>query len=163
MEAIMSDDFDRVVPLDELPDFEVAEGDPDVRGWEVLASDGTRIGEVDDLLIDTDAMKVRYLDVDLTSDFDAGEDRHILVPIGYARLDDRDDRVIVDELSGADIATLPVYDHSPLTREYEADLRSRYDRGGVSVREDADFYASDLYDPDRFYSARRQSRGNPLA
>ena len=78
---------DRVVPLDELDDYQVSEGDPDVRGWDVIASDGRKIGEVDELLVDTQAMKVRYLDVDLSDEVIAnagGEDRHVLIPIGYA-------------------------------------------------------------------------------
>ena len=87
-------DMDRVVPLGQLDDFRVAEGDPDGRGWEVLASDGRKIGEVDELLVDTAAMKVRYLDVDLDVDdvvLSGGHDRHVLIPIGYARLErDRD-------------------------------------------------------------------------
>lgn len=158
----MTDAIDRVVPLDEMDDFEVKEGDPDVRGWKVLGSDGRKIGEVDNLLVDRTAMKVRYLDVDL--DDDGGEDRHILVPIGYARLDEEDDRVFVDGLSSTDVAALPAYDHSPVTREYEASVRSRFDRGftGATATE-PDFYASDLYDADRFYSARRGTGGNPLA
>lgn len=159
----MSDAIDRVVPLDQLDDFKVAEGDPDVRGWEVQAADGRRIGEVDDLLIDTGARKVRYLDVDLADDFAAGEDRHILVPIGYARLDESDDRVLVDSLTSSELATMPVYDHAPLTREYETDLRGRFDRDSVQRSTDSDFYASDLYDSDRFYSSRRANRSNPLA
>lgn len=154
----MGDAIDRVVPLDQLDDFQVAEGDPDVRGWEVRAADGRRIGEVDNLLIDTEAMKVRYLDVDLND-----HDRHILVPIGYARLDESEDHVFVDSLTSEGLATLPVYDHQPLTREYEAALRGHYDRSDTVTSTGADFYASDLYDADRFYSSRRGDRGNPLA
>ncbi len=160
----MSDAMDRVVPLDELDDFEVAEGDPDVRGWRVLAADGRPIGEVDNLLVDTGAMKVRYLDVDLEDDVDGGGDRHILVPIGFARLDEAEDRVFVDSLTSLELRSMPVYDHGPLTREYETDLRGRFDRGfGTTGESGSDFYASDLYDSDRFYSSRRGSRENPMA
>lgn len=160
----MNDPIDRVVPLDQLDDFEVAEGDPDVRGWEVLASDGRRIGEVDDLLIDVSAMKVRYLDVDLEGDLvGEGGDRHILIPIGYARLDESDDHIFVDSLSSTELRTMPVYDHAPLTREYETSVRQQFDRGYTETPLDRDFYASDLYDADRFYSARRADRENPLA
>lgn len=160
----MDDALDRVVPLDQLNDFEIADGDPDIRGWEVHSADGRRIGQVDDLLVDRLAMKVRYLDVDLEEDVDgAGEDRHILVPIGYARLDEEEDRVMVDALSREDLAAMPLYDHAPLTREYETGLRSRYDRGEIDRTGSDDFYASDLYDTDRFYGSRRESRGNPLA
>ncbi|MEW5930507.1 MAG: DUF2382 domain-containing protein [Gemmatimonadota bacterium] len=151
--------FDRVAPLDRLDDFKVADGDPDVRGWGVIASDGRQVGEVDQLLVDTAAMKVRYLDVDLDDGMTAGADRHVLVPIGYARLDEGSSRVIVDTLAGADIAALPTYTHGPVTRDVETDLRSRFD-AGYRAREgdDADFYAHDLYDDDRFFSGRSGER-----
>jgi hypothetical protein len=49
----------------ELHGFEVAEGDPDVRGWEVVARDGRRIGEVEELLVDGEDRSIRYLEVRL--------------------------------------------------------------------------------------------------
>lgn len=55
----------RVAPLRNLRGYRVAEGDPDVRGWEVVGGDRRRIGTVDDLLVDTPEGKVRYLDVQL--------------------------------------------------------------------------------------------------
>lgn len=164
----MNDDLDRVVPLDQLDDFKVAEGDPDVRGWEVVASDGRKIGEVDQLLVDTAAMKVRYLDVDLDEAMIAetreASERHVLIPIGYARLDEGSDRVIVDNLASSDLAGLPEYTHGPITRDFESDLRTRFDRGHVEgaaeagTARDRDFYAHDLYDENRFYGARRPGR-----
>lgn len=164
MEGTMNDDLERVVPIGQLPDFEVAEGHPDVRGWEVRSADGRAIGEVDDLLIDTAAMKVRYLDVDLDDEVaPGGKDRHILLPIGYARLDREEDCIHVDELRSSDIAGLPMYNHEPLSREYENELRGRFDREHTGLHADPNFYASDLYDADRFYSPRRESKGNPLA
>ena len=160
----MKDDLDRVVPIGELPDYEVAEGHPDVRGWEVRGADGRVIGEVDDLLVDKSAMKVRYLDVDLDDEIaPGGGDRHIRLPIGYARLDREADCVHVDELRSAEVANLPRYDHTPLSREYETELRGHLDRGYTGGHADPNFYGSDLYDADRFYSPRRESKGNPLA
>lgn len=55
----------RVTPLRNLNRYRIAEGDPDVRGWEVVGGDGRRIGSVNDLLVDTAEGKVRYLDVQL--------------------------------------------------------------------------------------------------
>jgi sporulation protein YlmC with PRC-barrel domain len=128
----MTDDMNRIVPLDELDDFKVADGDPDVRGWDVVTADGRRIGEVDNLLIDTGAMKVRYLDIDLDDEaLELEGERHVLVPIGYARLDDDDDRVIVDELQASQLRGLPEYTHGPLTRDYETTLRRSLDPGSV--------------------------------
>ena len=150
----MADATDRVVPLDDLDDFKVAEGDPDVRGWEVIASDGRKIGEVDQLLVDTAAMKVRYLDVDLDDDLlDTDEDRHVLIPIGYARLDEEHDRIHVDEMASNQVTGVPVYTHEPLTREYEVTVARSYDPAYTAGG--SDLYTHRLYDEDRFYAARR--------
>lgn len=157
----MAEINDRIVPLDELDDFEVAEGDPDVRGWEVLGADGRKIGAVEELLVDTAAMKVRYLEVDLddgVNDAGANEERHILIPIGYARLDEADDRIYVDELDSTRLAGIPTYSHGPITRDYEMSVVQRYNPGYTAAG--SDLYDLDLYDESRFYGARRE---NPLA
>ena len=46
-------------------DYEVAQGEPDVRGWDVVLGSDDVVGKVDDLINDRSAGKVRYLDVDL--------------------------------------------------------------------------------------------------
>jgi photosynthetic reaction center H subunit len=146
---------DRIVPLDELKDFKVAEGDPDVRGWEVLSADGRKIGDVDNLLVDTAAMKVRYLDVDIDDEhITDGTDRHILIPIGYARLDESDDQIFVDSLNTANLSQIPAYRHELLTREYETDLRQHFDSDFTGTT-GTDFYSHDLYNQDRFFGNRR--------
>lgn len=122
-------DMDRVVPLGQLDDFKVADGDPDVRGWEVLASDGRKIGEVDELLVDTAAMKVRYLDVDVEAGTGGGHDRHVLIPIGYARLDGDHDRVMLDSVASSELGGIPSYDQGPLTRDFETSLRRSFSAG----------------------------------
>ncbi len=73
-------------------DLAVADGEPDVRGWTVISSDGREIGDVDDLIVDTDAMKVRYVQVDV--DDDAASD-DVFVPIGQADLDRERKRVVL--------------------------------------------------------------------
>lgn len=121
-------DMDRVVPLGRLNDYKVAEGDPDVRGWEVMASDGRKIGQVEELLVDTTAMKVRYLEVDVDNTLmaDAG-DRHVLIPIGYARLERERDSITVDALSSTDLQAIPAYDRGTgVTREHETAVRDHF-------------------------------------
>src|SRR5215217_3464714 len=51
--------------LSKTSDYEVAPNETDVRGWSVVGRDGSSIGKVDDLLIDTSRMKVAQLDVDV--------------------------------------------------------------------------------------------------
>jgi PRC-barrel domain protein len=55
----------RILPLARLNDARLPESEPDPRGWEVFGSDGAKVGEVDDLLVDADSHVVHYLDVDL--------------------------------------------------------------------------------------------------
>ncbi|HET7460641.1 MAG TPA: PRC-barrel domain-containing protein [Longimicrobium sp.] len=167
-----SDDLDRVVPMDDLDDFRVAGDAPDPRGWEVVAADGRRIGEVDELLVDTGAMKVRYLDVDVDDEVSAEPDRHVLVPIGYARLDRDHDRVIVDQLSSADLRAIPAYRHGPITRDFETSVRDSWrarpaqpaapagrptgDAMRAEARDD-DFYGGEQFDETHFWAARRST------
>ena len=156
-----------VVPLKELKDFQVAKGDPDVRGWEVLSNDGRRIGKVDDLLVDTAAMRVRYLDIDLDDDLrnlaqggtgPGTKSDNILIPIGSAQLHEKDDRVTVDLLHSL-VTGIPGYDRSTFNREYETNLRRHFDRDyQPDPARDRDFYESDLYNDSRFFGTRRPRR-----
>lgn len=110
-------------PLSELHDFRVVDGEPDIRGWHVLDMDGGKTGKVHDLLVDTAAMKVRYMDVEVAKALlDDDEHRHILVPIGMARLDDDNDEVRLSQLSQAQLLTMPEYQHKPLGREQERNM-----------------------------------------
>jgi hypothetical protein len=73
---------ERLVSLSSLDSWKVAEGDPDIRGWEVRTVSGRQLGVVSDLLIDSDAGEVVMLDVDLP-----GTDRHTFVPIRVVQID----------------------------------------------------------------------------
>ncbi len=104
------DSTPRLARLDDLDDFEVADGEPDPRGWDVKTADGTKIGEVASLVADTAAMEVRYLDVELDRKaMGLKEDRHVLVPIGTARLDDSEDEVRLLTLTIAQVTAMPPY------------------------------------------------------
>lgn len=151
----MSGINERIIPLDELDSFEVAEGDPDVRGWHVYAGDGVRVGEVDELLVDTQALKVRYLDVELEEDEGAREERHVLIPVGFARLHETDDHILVDALDSAALTELPAYAQEPLTRDFEAAVLSRFRATPSPPAPADDPYAGDVYDQEKLYGSRR--------
>lgn len=109
--------------MSELKDFEISPNDPDVRGWTLIGLDGERIGEVDELIVDTEAEKVRYLAVEVDRDVARGKDHHILVPIGAARLHKNDDNVLVEGLSRYSVSNYPMFDGETITPEYEYSLR----------------------------------------
>lgn len=70
-------------------DYEIVDGEPDIRGWKVKNQAGQSLGEVDDLLFDPQSQQVRYIIVDLKdADLPIEDDKKILVPIGVAALYD---------------------------------------------------------------------------
>ncbi len=94
----------------DMDDVQVSEDDPDVRGWDVLMPDGRDIGEVKDLLVDTDTMKVRALEVELDkSRFNWNDNRRVALPVDSVQIDDDDDNLIVSQASLEEIGGLPAY------------------------------------------------------
>jgi len=75
-------DAERLVRLKDLGSWDVAEGEPDIRGWEVRTVGGRDLGKVQELLVDPDAGEVVMIDVDLS-----GSDRHALVPLRIVEVD----------------------------------------------------------------------------
>lgn len=75
-------DAERLVRLSDLGKWDVAEGEPDIRSWEVRTIGGRELGKITELLVDPDAGEVVMLDVDLT-----GSDRRALVPLRIVEID----------------------------------------------------------------------------
>jgi len=162
-----------LVHTKDIKDFKFPEGQPDIRGWDVRTADGTKLGKVADLLVDTGASRVRYLEVEVDKDVAKGAGRdYSLIPVGTARLDDEHDDVIVN-LSSTDLASAPIYDRQRFSRDYETSLRSfvrSRPRGDVAADRlagasaattsdrDVDFYASPEYDDRSFFGTRRRGR-----
>jgi uncharacterized protein (TIGR02271 family) len=153
-------------------DFEVAEGFPNIRGWDVVSPDGQKLGKVDDLIVSPSEMRVRYLDVDVDSSVRStvnnaagGDAGHALVPIGTAQLDDANDRVVVSSLSGSDLGAYPRYDRSAgISRDYESTLRGHHGKaagaaGAAAGAAAGNFYDDDHYDDSRAFGGRRGTAG----
>ena len=139
--------------LRDLTDFEVADGNPDVRGWTVRGNDGHALGVVHELIVEPEALKVRYLDVELDARFKRGRhENHILLPIGVASLDTDGDNVFVPALNTETVQAYPPYSEIQITRDYEeAMLRAL----GIGPAVDNDqFYERDSYDAGAFYRRR---------
>ena len=82
-ETIRARRFER---LSRLHDFEVARREIDPRGWTVVNAENHAVGEVRDLIVDTERMTGRFLDVELEPKVFhvREEDARILVPITRA-------------------------------------------------------------------------------
>ena len=90
---------ENLVTLSSLGSWNVSEGEPDIRGWEVRTVSGRQLGQVSELLVDPQAREVVMLDIDLP-----GTDRHSFVPIRVVEID-RTRRIIL-----MDSADLPMDD-----------------------------------------------------
>ena len=93
-----------LVELEALAGYRIARGDPDPRGWTVVASNGECVGTIHTLLIDPVYGKARYLVGQLNS-----SQFKVLLPLGLARLDQSQRRVIFDVSTAAALASLPEY------------------------------------------------------
>lgn len=80
-----------LVPMAELDGYTIADGEPDIRGWDVRTLSGREIGEIQDLIIDRERGEVVMIDVEMR---DGG--MHAEVPIRSVQLDRENKAVIVD-------------------------------------------------------------------
>lgn len=152
--------------LEELSrsDFEIAEGQPDIKGWDVKNELGEVIGDVEELLFNPQTQKVRYLVVDTDANDLHLAARKILIPIGVAELCEDDDYVVVPQVTAAHIETLPVYEKGGLSAEHEQHIRSTFSSlgaagmgmGAIGSTPTEDFYEHEQFNTNRFYNRRQQ-------
>ncbi len=90
--------------------YQVAAGDSDIRGWVVKNVDGRIVGVVDDLVIDSEAEKVKYMVVDLSSNELQLRDRKVLLPIDLAQLDVPFRNVIYPAAMANELAAIPTHE-----------------------------------------------------
>jgi photosynthetic reaction center H subunit len=150
----------RLYKLSELDDYEVADDDPDVRGWDVVTSDNKTIGEVEDLIVDMSAMRVRYLQVRVKDEISGVDDHRMLLPIGTASIDEKKDVVRAGNVETVTLLKYPKLEEGNITRDYENTLRRSYnpdfETKDSDKESDKDYYNNEFYDEERFYSPRRK-------
>ncbi len=106
--------------LHELSDYKVASDYPDVRGWDMKDASNRTVGTIDNLLVNKNAQRVVYLDVEVDQSIieDGHEplstpasdgvhefinkdgENHLIVPIGLVDIDEENKTVISKHISG---------------------------------------------------------------
>lgn len=169
---------ERLAPLSAMKDYKIAKDNPDVLGWRVIGADGESLGMVKDLIVDTQAMKARYLSV--VADrrfFNTDNDQYLLVPIGVAALDKKGKKVFVSAIDSSTVSNYPVYTGGPISEDYEYKVRDILRRReNMSTDEDhnadfdealnqhksrpgyisGDFYNDATFDENRFYTSDQE-------
>lgn len=174
----MTDDRKHLYYLNELSDYKVASGDPDVRGWPVKDSENRVIGKVDNLLVNKDRKQVVYLDVEVDKSIieanhdpygrSAKEDvhefinkdgeEHIIIPIGLASLNEDENFVFTDRIDRQTFAeTKRMEKGSHIDRDYEVVVLESYDRKQNTDNPRSDRNFSDR-DEDRVREEERRAK-----
>src|SRR5215217_4173095 len=149
-------------------DFEIVKGEPDIRGWDVKNAQGKKIGEVEELIVDAQQKKVRYMVIDLDdNELDIDDDREVLIPIGLAQLHKEDDDVILPNVQVQQLSGLPEYDEDKLDETVERQIctvlgRSNDNMNAISTAttgtttgdHNPDFYKHDYFNDDNLYKDR---------
>ncbi|GAA4338760.1 PRC-barrel domain-containing protein [Flaviaesturariibacter amylovorans] len=148
-------------------DFEMAKGQPNIMGWEVVDGSGHKLGKVHELVIDTTAQRVRYMVVALSDNKILQlEKRTVMVPIGFAQLHAADDCVVLHGVTPYQLRALPRYDKAHLGARSELDISNVFGRNfSAQGSHDADsdlgntFYEHDHFN-DKHYMQRPSHNSN---
>jgi len=157
-----STDFNR---LEELggSDYEIADGQPNIKGWDVKTDSGQSVGDVDELLFNPQSRKVRYIVLDTDANDFSLEARKVLVPIGIAELHEDDDDVILPNVTAEQLSALPAYEEGTLNADTETNIRNIFAglgtagiaAGAYNASHGEDFYQHDQFNQDRLYNRRQ--------
>ena len=162
----MSDKKIRYSKLFELGNsgYEIVADEPDIRKWKVRNATGKYLGVVDELLVDRQLNKIRYIVLNLEGKPLNLLPRKLLIPIGIAEFDEMDDVVILPTITIEHLATLPTYKKGKLSIETERKIVTIFNRSNVS--EDCDendnitdevFYEHDHFNDRNLNSIKKNS------
>jgi hypothetical protein len=141
-------------------DYEMAKGEPDIKGWKVISIQNQEIGKVSELLFDEVSRRVRYIVVDLNGKPLNLVSRYVIIPVGLAELHRNDKTVLFPEMTIGHLASLPNYEKGKITIETERAIRSVFaPTNGINYLDedfnDPDgFYEHEHFDENRFYRPR---------
>lgn len=154
----MAENKKHLYNMSELSDYKVSDGYPDVRGWDVKDIDNRVIGKVDNLMVNKDAMRVVYLDVEVDrSIIDANHDpygrpssegvkqfvnkdgeNHIIIPIGLVDLNSDSNYVYTDMINHRTFSETKRYRKGDnIQRDYETQVLDSYVRKPTKTYENS--------------------------
>ncbi len=145
--------------MNELSDYKISDGYPDIRGWDVKDFNNRVVGKVESLMVNIDAQRVVYLDVEVDKTIiDANHDpygrpthlevrefvnkdgeNHIIIPIGLVDLNTDSKFVYTDILDHQTFSETKRYRKGDsIERSYENQVLDSYARSSRSTDHDND-------------------------
>lgn len=145
--------------LEELrtSDYKISEEHPEIYGWKVIDPTGNEIGTVKNFLFDRGEEKIRYIVTSLKEGKSSKEEKFVLIPIGRAKLDQEEKRVLmIQKVSSEELSDLPDYKNvKSLAIEDEKktlSIFSNTDEGELDYSRE-NFYSRDDFSEIRFFDS----------
>ncbi len=147
--------------------YEMAKGEPDIRGWKVINSLNQEMGKVQEVLFDTKSRKIRYLIVYINGKPINLLSRDVIIPVGLAELDEKENLVFLPDVTVGHLASLPEYKKGEVTYQTERLIRDVFiPQNSAAAEKLADiesqehpereaFYNNDYFDENRMYKRRK--------
>ena len=120
------DGLPKIVPLRSLPEFWLAEEDPQPHGMQVFGADWVHAGTVVDSWIDRSEVVVRYFEVELKEGGD-----HVLLPQHFAQINRKTRQIKVNAILGEHFANVPRIKHPETVTLLEEEKLVAYFGGGM--------------------------------
>ena len=124
--------------------FEIADGESDIRNWVVKNENGNILGEVNELIFDTTAKKAVFIVLDLDKNEFNLKERNVLLPLEYADVNEIYKNVVYKGLMPNELAMLPTYEKGRFTRNSIDLTRSTFVKFGNSNLNNANSSSSDV-------------------
>lgn len=110
--------------LENIPDYEMVEGSPDVRGWDVIDKNNAWVGTIDHLYVDTDLDRKGLMEVHFLSIMADSKER--LLPIEMICIDKENRKIELPDIAANEIDRLPVYEGETIDANYERKLYTTF-------------------------------------
>lgn len=142
-------------------DYKIVDGEENIKGWDVKNAQGIKLGEVDELLFDEASLKVRYIVLDLdNNDLDIDfDDKKVLIPIGMAELDEKEDDVFLRNITIQQLQSMSEYDKDNLNSDLELSNYSTL-TGVAAATTAADMYDNEHFSDENLFRNRKRDRPN---
>ena len=118
----------RIVPMRHAGSFHIDRRDPDPRGMPVMGADGNTAGRVSDIWVDVAEPMVSYFEVELGEQQGS---RHVLLPIGFAKVNRRKGQIDVNAIYAHQFADVPALASDQQITCLEEDKVCAYYAGGT--------------------------------
>jgi photosynthetic reaction center H subunit len=118
----------RIVPMRSAESFHIDRRDPDPRGMPVMGADGKSAGTVSDIWVDLAEPMISYFEVELP---EASGNRHVLLPIGFAKVNRRKGQIDVNAIYSHQFADVPALASEQQITCLEEDKVCAYYAGGT--------------------------------